>query len=244
MAWHCKPTDGYVADYPVTGYPDSDGEENCLEMWSILQSYGWTAEAAAGVLTCMALESEFNPWRWQGGVASTTNYKNFGVGRAYGLLQWDPASYLNVNRYHYNKYIDNPYSINLPGYGPNFSDQPGSMLDGQAQTIWLATKAWSINGIDKDYFRSDVYPYYGYMEPEFSDYKVSTRNPADLATVWVVNYQRPSDPMGRKTIRDNLAPLLYQLITGSPPPPPPPTGIPVWLLLKWRQNQIGGKGYI
>lgn len=246
MPWHCKAIGGYVSNNPVTGYPDSDGEENCIEIWHLLRNRGWTANAVAGLLTCIAFESGFNPWRWESDhQLSTTSVISDTSFYGYGLVQWTPASYLNTywrNTSVFpdhagkvpNKYIDNPYSININGYGPNFSNQAGNSLDGAAQIIYLHNKGWSIDGEHLDYYRSDSYPFYGNLEPTFQDYISSTRTPAILSTVWAVNFERSGDPMGRLSQRNALAPLLYNLITNAPPS----SSIPVWLLMKWRNDSM------
>lgn len=240
MAWHCKNYGGYTTSTPVSNYPDADGIENVTLIWQLLRTRGWTASACAGLLTCIAYESGYNPWAWRGGIPTYSSRNALPrSGRSYGLVQWDPASYNNAQYIaqegtHPNKYIDNPNSMNLAGYGPNFSDQPGNINDGAAQITFLDASGWV-----GQYSKSTAYPYYGNMCPTFNSFKTDTsHSPADLATVWVVNFERPSDPMGNKPGRDALAPELYNLITGVP------SAFPVWLLLKWRQNQIGGKGYI
>ena len=90
MAWHAKPSGGY-------GVNTTEGTDNINEVWAILQSHGYTQEAAAGVLGNVKAESGLNPWRWQG--------DTFGTSRGYGLFQFTPAS---------------DY-INLPGATPNMS---------------------------------------------------------------------------------------------------------------------------
>lgn len=244
MPWHCKATGGYVSNNPVTGYPDSDGEDNCKAIWNTLRPLGWTATACAGLLTCIALESGYNPWRWENNAIQTVagvdleRYdpdNNINLCHGYGLVQWTPASYENVDYYNYhgqhaNKYLKNPNSMYLSGYAPNYADQSGGTYDGAAQMRYLNSY-----GYVGQYSRSTLYPYYGNMCPYFSDFKSdTTHTPAELATVWVVNFERPSNPMGNIAVRNNLAPLLYQLITNTPPP----SGIPVWLLMKWRNDNM------
>lgn len=248
MPWHCKPTGGYISNNPVAFYPDSNGEDNCRAIWNVMRPLGWTATACAGLLTCIAIESGFNPWRWESDhILSTTQVNSDALFYGYGLVQWTPASFNNavwrdtsIYPSHAgkvpNKYIENPYAINLSGYAPNFSDRTGGLYDGQAQMVYLDTYGTEYPGNGYDYYRSTDYPYYGNMCPYFIDFKTdTTHTPAELATVWAVNFERSSDPMGRLSERNALAPLLYQLITGTPPP----TGnIPVWLLMKWRNDNL------
>ena len=233
MAWHCKSTGGYVSNYPVTGYPDSDGIDNCREIWNMLRMRGWTPTAVAGLLACIALESGYNPWRWQNNnIQSSTSYNNIvGSGVAYGLVQWDPASYNNIDRPHRNQYIENPHSINLPGYGPNLSDIPGNPLDGAAQIYFLDDYGWV-----GSYQQSTVYPYYGAMCPTFASFKSDTvQTPADLATVWAANFERSSGVISSKPTRDPLATQLYVMISNWIPLQPT---LPTWLLMKWRDDNM------
>lgn len=241
MAWHCKNYGGYTTSTPVYNYPDADGIDNVMEMWNILYHRGWTASAAAGLITCIAYESGYNPWAWRNGIPYEAQVNALPrSGRSYGLVQWDPASYNNATyilqeHENPNKYIQNPNAVNKAGYGPNFADVPGNINDGAAQLAYLDDFGWV-----GQYRPHPSYPYYATMAPSYQDFKSdTTHTPADLATVWVVNFERPTDPMGNKPGRDALAPELYNLISGIQP-----SSIPAWLLLKWRQNQIGGKGYI
>lgn len=229
MAWHCKSTGGYTTNTPVTRYPDADGEDNCIEIRNTLMGRGWTLNAVCGLLACAAFESGYNPWRWEGdNVQSTTSVDSFSGG--YGLLQWTPASDTNIDRPGRNKYINNTHSVNLPGYGPNFSNQTGNILDGRAQMVYLDTY-----GYVGSYFNSGGT--YGNMEPTFADYKASTRPASDLCEVWVTNFERPQNPAGNRAARQALATALYNWLNGEPPAPT----FPVWLLLKWREKNMKGR---
>lgn len=227
--WHCKPTGGYTMTYQgIYNYPTSDGVDNCIEARNLLMSLGWTLNAVCGLLTCVAFESGYNPWRWEGNsIQSTTSVDSFPYG--YGLVQWTPASDTYAANPGLNKYINNPRSINIPGYGPNYSDQTGSTLDGAAQLQYLNDDGWR-----GQYFSSPGYPYWGNMEPYFSDFKISTRPASDLCEVWVVNFERPGNPAGNRTRRQALASALYDLLGGSPVQ----RKIPVWLLFKLREENF------
>ncbi len=236
MSWHCKSSGGYTTNTPVTRYPDADGIDNCIEIWNTLSARGWTANAVAGMLTCAAFESGYNPWRWEADHifqnSAAADADNYPGSYGYGLLQWTPASYMNAAYYaargvRPNKYINNPHSINLPGYGPNYIDTPGSTLDGRAQMIYLDTY-----GYVGSYYNSGGT--YGNMEPTFADFKASTRPASDLCEVWVTNFERPQDPSGNRPARQALAPLLYDLISGVPPT----KALPIWLLFKMRENNF------
>lgn len=239
MGWHCKSTGGYTTSTPVYNYPDANGIDNCLMIWNVLQARGWTANATAGLLTCAAFESGYNPWRWennhilsQAGADADAYPGSYG----YGLLQWTPASYNNAAYIaarggHPNKYIANPYAINKAGYGPNFSDVPGNINDGAAQMAYLDDY-----GYVGQYYRNSSYPAYADVAPTFAQYKASTASAADLAECWVVNFERPANPANNRSLRNALAPYLYNLITSAPV-----QRFPVWLLFKIRDNNFGRK---
>lgn len=245
MGWHCKATGGYTTSTPVYNYPDAYGLENCDQIYYILKrNYNWTTNAICGVLTCIAFESGYNPWRWQNNVLpSTSTYTGSAGRKGYGLVQWDPGSYLNTLAYHKNKYIDNPWTVNTPGYDPNFSDHVGGYYDGYAQTVFLATHAWSIDGINKDYYEYNSANYYSHLAPEFSDYIVSTASAHDLCETWVLNFERPSNPSANRTARQTLADALWAEYQNKPVlyPDLPPGAFPVWLLFKMRENNFGRK---
>ena len=243
MPWHCKATGGYTTSVPVYNYPDSDGMDNCLQIYGILNQLGWTVNAVCGLLTCIAFESGYNPWRWENNHLFTEagiDADNYPGSYGYGLLQWTPASYMNAAYYGYwgsrpNKYIKNPHATNKAGYGPNFSDKPGNTFDGYAQMKYLDDY-----GYVGQYFRNSSYPAYADIAPTYAQYKASTAAASDLCETWVVNFERPQDPTGNRTYRQNLALALYNYLSLVPPPTPDePSTFPVWLLFKMREANYG-----
>ena len=126
MSWHCKNTGGY----PINS---TEAHENAIEIWNLCNSLGWTRASVAAMLGNMGGESVYNPWRWQGDVVLPVGDPGIGTigggntAHAYGLCQQDPAA----------KYIYRSYAQMQNGYGPNFSDQPGSIYDGYAQIMYL-----------------------------------------------------------------------------------------------------------
>lgn len=243
MGWHCKATYDYTTSTPVYNYPDAYGLDNCDQIYYILRSKGWSTNAICGLITCIGFESGYNPWRWQGDVLPTTATYNGAAGnKGYGLVQWDPGSYENYadTPLHQNKYIDNPTSIHIPGYGPNFADQVGSYYEGYAQIVWL-----DAHGSDQgDYYSSGNY--YGSLEPTYAGYKISTY-PADyLCETWTQNFERAGgtyDPDKRQK-RQALAAELWNRYNGMPViAPDKPKTFPVWLLFYLRQINFG-KGWI
>ena len=258
MGWHCKATGGYTTSVPVYNYPDSDGLDNCDQIYYILKNRGWSTNAFCGLITCIAFESGYNPWCWEGSgysrFADQTAANNDQIGipatdvsyYGYGLVQWTPASYGNI-RYKQihgtepNKYQVNPYAINIPGYGPNFNSAPGSLYDGYAQMIYLDDYGW----VGQYY---DSGNYYGHLEPTYAGFKISTRPASDLCETWTQNFERADgtyDP-AKRAKRQALATELYNHYNGKPvlqPDYPPGAGFPVWLLFKMRDLNFG-KGVI
>ena len=258
MGWHCKNQGGYRANTPVDYYPDSDGFENCDQIYYILKAKGWTTNAICGLLTCLAIECEYNPWKWEGSMgydrmhsldAAVNDDGHWGDPDTwpnyygYGIVQWTPACANNTYYGTANKYINNPNAVNIPGYGPNFKDEPGNPYDGYAQTVFLADY-----GGTGQYYNSGQY--YGNLCPTYDSYKISTQ-PADyLCETWTQNFERAAgtyDP-ARRAIRQALAAELWNVYNGKPVLPPDlPSGasFPVWLLLWWRQaNMNNGRWYV
>ena len=155
-------------------------------------------------------------------------------------MQWTPGSYLNTQNFHKNKYIDNPTSIHVHGYGPNFADRVGSYFEGYAQIVWLDS-----HGSDQ----GDYYPsgnYYGNLEPTYAGYKISTYQARDLCETWTQNFERAGgsyDP-ARRAIRQTLADALWNRYNGMPViPPDKPPGNLAWLLFYMKAMNFG-KGWI
>lgn len=245
MGWHCKATGGYTTGSPVYNYPDADGQDNCLQIYGILNQLGWTVNAICGLLTCAAFESGYNPWRWEAnhilseaGADADAYPGSYG----YGLLQWTPASYNNAaymaahSGAHPNKYIANPNALNKAGYGPNFSDKPGSQFDGYAQMLYLDDY-----GYVGQYFRNSSYPSWADVAPTFAQYKASTAAASTLCETWVVNFERPANPNNNRAYRQALATELFNWLSGVIPPIPDTPGgkFPVWLLFKMREVNYG-----
>ena len=135
MTWHAKATGGY-------NRLSTEATDNAQEIANILiTTYGWTLEAASGALGNMQYEVGMNPWRWQAdNILSRSQAQSAGSTHGYGLIGWTPA-----RKYQFNNaqssggviYFPNYDQENYPGYGPNWSDVPGLVTDGQAQTILI-----------------------------------------------------------------------------------------------------------
>lgn len=162
MPWHCKTYGAYAKE-------STEAQDNAIEIAEILHRNGWTINAIAGMLGNVGWEGGYNPWRWESDDVLSINDTQLiaeSLQHGYGLYQFTPAG----------KYINSQYAQSYQGYGPNFIDQAGNNLDGQAQVIFLHYHA--------DYYPTTDYPY------TYQQYKESDDMPEYLAAVWFFNYER------------------------------------------------------
>lgn len=229
--WNCKILYGYDKT-------DVEAQQNAVMCWAILGAQGWTLNAVCGLWGNVEAESGFNPWRWQSDVVlnSSDSRIDYSSAHAYGLCQWDPAG----------KYIHQGGN-EFPGYGPNFSDEQGSLYDGTAQMLFLDS--------DADYIPTASYPI------SYADYKHSIGDPRELAKAWLLNFERPlNQSQAAQDYRASLALWWWNFLAPqtpiSPsdpvqpitPPSPPPVPPQPWdirkskfmFYLKPTWKQIGG----
>ena len=183
MTWHCKTSGAYSRT-------SKEAIDIAAEIYSVLYKQGWTVNAVAGLLGNIGYESGYNPWRWQNdniGASDGSPWKNKG----YGLVQFTPAS----------KYINS--AMSTPGYGPNFSDQPGRITDGNSQMIYLDGYA--------DYYPTKAYPM------TYAEYKKSTNDAGTLAVTWLYNYERPADPASTEAARREAGLYWFDVLGGITP---------------------------
>ena len=109
----------------------------------------------------------------------------------YGLFQWDPST---------------RYTQTYCGYyGYN-------RTDGSKQCEWVETQ--TIGGIEGNQWIAKP----GVTPASWSDFKISTMSPADLAYAFCRNWERGN----WVTERADNAQYWYQYFTGTPPTPPTP----------------------
>lgn len=199
MGWYAKPSGGYSTT-------DNEAQQNMFMVSQILQDYGWSMVAIAGLLGNVGAESGFNPWRWQ---KDRVNYD-----KGYGLVQFTPADYYIGGR---------GTEVGIVGYAPNLSVSEqttgASETDGEAQlqVIEVYHDDKFLDRRNKCNYAdlTDTYPYSSY------------KNLTDLwiATVgWLYNYEYPGAEYrdyAHAYARYLTAQECYQIITGSPPPTPP-----------------------
>lgn len=82
-------------------------------------------------------------------------------------------------------------------------------LSGQLQRIYYEKE----QGIQ--WYSTSDYPM------SFEEFLTSTKNPEDLASAWLYNYERPKYPSQTESKRRSQALAWYEYITGEEPPTPP-----------------------
>ena len=203
--WHNKPTGAYAID-------SYEAKDNALMTYKVLSELGWSLNAVCGILGNIGAESGYNPWRWQSDdiLESTDTAAMQSATHGYGLLQYTPASKYNLST----------LASNISGFGPNYSDKSGSTNDGTAQLIFCNNT--------EGYYPTEQYPM------TFAEYKRSTASAADLAEIWLYNYERPADPSATLQARRNNAAYWYGILKESRLKRK--TSMPVWMMLKNRRR--------
>lgn len=191
MAWHYNWTNQYGA---LTW---NEQYENAEEIWDLfINTYGWTEEATAAVISNFQHEGALNPAQWQYG-STIGDWTNRNVGL--GLGQWTPASkigdycggrdqsHVEDGAKQVQCVIDDPYGqwvqrVNSSGYSRYY------------ETTGLL------------YIRS------------ITEFSQSTEDPEDLATCWCACWEGCS----RQAFRDSYnarredARYWYDEFSGSP----------------------------
>lgn len=231
MAWHNKNTYGYLRS-------SAEAADNAQMVYNILYSLGWRTAAICAMLGNVESESGYNPWRWQSEIVLPRNDSRIGIlcgsntAHAYGLCQSDPAA----------NYIYRTVSQNAYGYGPNYSDSPGSPNDGSAQMVYLD---WvcrqytdgSCGGWNDHYLSSIPFATFAAQNDE-SVYSID-----QLTKIFHDGYERSSTWSTSGSTRQAAARFWWNYFQGyTPPTPPTPSGFPYWLL--WYMKQRGDYPYM
>ena len=239
MAWHAKAKGGYGRD-------STEGQENALEMANTLKtSRGWTTKSCAAMLGNSAGEGGINPWRWESDNVPTYNQfliwsESAPMSHGYGLFGFTPAkSYINDT---------NASKYAALGYGPNFSDRPGKVQDGAAQTAYFSDtveSAWAggLYNYYKDDFAAigvniDDFYYITYEEFEAGKKDGKDLTIAQLTGAFELKYEKPSDTAAASSYKYRVqsAQWWYEFLAGHPEPPgPTPTetrSLPIYFYLR------------
>lgn len=240
MAWHAKPTGGYVKT-------STEAQDNAGELAQVLYELGWCAEAIAALLGNGAGESGLNPWRWEivDGQPAVPSTSSAWQSRGYGIFQFTLSS----------KYINNTTASQYAdyGYGPNFSNSRGKATDGAAQAAYFGDNVssdWPKQryGYYYDNFMGigvDITPWYYTTYENFINGVDNNGNPltiAELVGVFELTYERPRDTYAASSYyyRVSEAEWWYEHLPepgpgpGPGPGPEPEPEFPWWILFKFR----------
>ena len=194
MAWHYVDTDraGW------TSVHSAEQTDNAAEIWlTLVDSNGWTEEAAAAVLGNMQHESYLNPCQWEIGY-------NYSMTRGFGLGQWTPATKIS-------DYVG--------------STNHNVMADGAMQMNYLIStpSQYTLDYLNPDgtsnYYNESGLAYITSME----DFSHSTASIEELTKIWAICWEKPGSGYYASSIQDRIddANYWYTTFHGSPPTPPP-----------------------
>lgn len=182
----------------------SEMENNALCFYGMMYTqFGWTINAIAGMLGNLQRESTINPGIWEGLVPRYDGEYDSG----YGLVQWTPAS----------KYIY---------WKPEgeFAPWAGGTWRGNGNRECARIEYEVQNGIQWGANRMAYVKEWGYpTQPPitFQEFKASTDTPDELASLFVLYYERPSAKGLVMELRREYARKWYKLISGKEPPTEP-----------------------
>lgn len=185
---------------------------NATYIWQYFSQRGWTLNAVAGMLGNMQAESTLNPGIWQ-------NLREWvsSAYHGYGLVQWTP----------YTKYTDwcaaNNYDI---------GDIDSALIRIEAE-VEAFNGPW-IEGLSIWQCKS------GANNMTFNEFIVSTDDPAWLAVVFLLSYEKPADQSDSvKAARGRNATYWYEYLSPFAPLAPGTTiGKPLVRLSNIRASDL------
>lgn len=227
--WHAKARYGY-------GELSAEATENAQEIANMMiTDYGWTLEAAAGAIGNMQYEVGLNPWRWQAdNILSRSDAQTSGSSHGYGLIGWTPARKYQFNNATFTyqgqtyMYFPNYGQESYPGYGPNWSDVPGNVNDGAAQTKLIC------EGIRRG--NTNLYNRRSGHVSAAVYITLTDVNRAASEWWWGVEYSASSSSIPE---RQRMARDIYQWLVDHGYTPSPGANTPLWLLMKLSNRNKG-----
>lgn len=188
MAWHY--------DWSNTDSMSwSDKYENAEEIWDLLiNTYGWTEEASAAVISNFQHEGLLNPAQWQIG-STIGDWDNKYVGL--GLGQWSPAS--KIGDY-------------CGGRDRSHIENGAKQVECTVSVAGQWVQRVNSQGYSRFYGYSNI-PYYR----SISDFSQATDDPEDLATCWCACWEGCSKQAFKDTytIRREDARYWYEEFRGG-----------------------------
>lgn len=192
MAWH------YVWTNAVDPLTSQQKEDNAWECWDLLvNSYGWTEEAAAAVISNFQHEGYLNLGQWQIG-STIGDWENDEVGL--GMGQWTPPK-------------------KLGDYCGGWTE--AAVCDGQKQINCVIDPVNAGQWVQRvnsqgyaSYYQTSGIPYI----TSIVQFSQSNLAPEDLATCWCACWEGPSKRGFRLsyTIRRTDARYWYDKFSGTP----------------------------
>ena len=200
--WHSVWTDGHPG-WSNHGTEQSDNAQMIAEALAG-SSIGITKNAASGIIGNMTRESFLNPGQWEMGY-------NMAPSSGFGLGQWTPSTKFS----------------NWLG-----STNPVNMQQGDKQIEFLLLNnpnQWSSYYVDMNTGYSSYYDVYVPILPTITDYFLSNATVAELATAWMVYWERPGSGGAGTQLRIDEAEYWFDHIDYV-------AHAPIWLIAKASQN--------
>ena len=203
MTWHASKDRWYTPD-------SQEAIDNATEAANILiNDYGWTQAACAGMFGSIDYEGMWNPWSWQGSgspehgaLTRAQAQAEHGTSHGYGLIGWTPSGKYQFNDFTFTyqgqtyRYFPGYDQESYPGYGPYFKNEESSALasDGAAQ-IRLIAEAMANNNNNIWVHRKNC------TQSEY----IALTDPKKAAYYWTWNAEYPSGLPGSAKKRQKAA---------------------------------------
>lgn len=215
--WFAKESGGYSRN-------STEATSNAVMTYGQLHRLGWTLAPICGVLADIQIQSDYNPWRWEGDVLQPA-----GSELGYGLVKFKPSTI----------YILNADAQELEDYSPHYFGNTGTPEDGNAQLEFL-------DKYDTKYEESTTYPisYEEYKtlitdpiaepDPETGEYPQITGG--KCARIWAVNYRGIQDSNlldSYEEIGDYWDENLLALMPENPEQVQNLHDFPVWMMIRY-----------
>ena len=241
--WYAKNTGDYnLGDYQA----DANGEE----IFMLLGNMNYSFTAICAVLGNIYRECGYNPWQWETGFRTTTDYHSFSGG--YGLIQWTPCW----------EYIDSSVAQSYSAYSPNFRDRPGTPQDGEAQILFMNYQIingeWRTNPVGGGQYNAylrelsaigiDYTRFYNMTPTQFITGSGPNPNITYTRDDWLgafaTNYLRPTSWILARDFykMSDAYNYWYEYFSGQPPTPDPPIPpeykphkMPLWMMINYNK---------